>query len=56
MSQQTHTERADLNLMPWHIRAAEYDNLTADCILVAVMDGNEIQTISLHVAEKPIGE
>ncbi len=43
----------EIYVMPWHITAApDEDGLTKDCILVATMNGNEIQTISLHLADQ----
>ena len=50
MADRTHTERADHHLMPWHLQPGE-DGLQKPCILVAKMHGNEILTISLHVAD-----
>lgn len=38
--------------MPWFIGAGD-DGVTKDCILVAVMDGLEMLSISLHVAGEP---
>ena len=49
---QAHTHRDGINLMPWHIPAGD-DGLLRDSILVATMDGNEMLTISLHVAAGP---
>lgn len=54
MQEQTHTLRNGVNVMPWQIEAG--DGLAKRCILVAVMNGNEMQSISLHVAEQPQGE
>ena len=51
MHNQTHTLRDDQHFMPWQITASE--GLKQPCILVATMRGNEIQTISLHVAGPP---
>lgn len=45
-------QRQDVDLMPWYISAGD-DGVTKDCILVAVMDGAEIRSISLHIAGKP---
>ncbi|SFS17732.1 hypothetical protein SAMN05421771_3244 [Granulicella pectinivorans] len=39
-------------VMPWYIAAGD-DGLHKDCIMVAVMNGPEIQTISLHLAALP---
>jgi hypothetical protein len=52
MDQPTYTEQEELQVMPWHFRAedAEFGN---DCILVATMIGDEMQTISLHVVNLP---
>ena len=51
MQKKTHTLRNDLHFMPWQIAASE--GIKQPCILVATMRGNEIQTISLHVAGPP---
>ena len=51
MDERTYTERRDVNLMPWQIEAA--DGLTQACILVATMKGNEMLSVSLHVASNP---
>ncbi len=48
------TQRDDQHVMPWHI-AAGNDGLLRDAILVATMDGEEMLTISLHVATTPAG-
>lgn len=47
------TQRDDQHCMPWHIAAGD-DGLLRDAILVAKMDGEEMLTISLHVATAPI--
>lgn len=49
----TYSQHDGFNLMPWHIKAGE-DGLLRDSILVATMNGNEILTISLHVASVPL--
>ena len=54
MQNKTHTMRNDLHFMPWQIPASE--GLKQPCILVATMRGNEIQTISLHVAGPAAGD
>ncbi len=54
MQNKTHTLRNDLHFMPWQIAASE--GLKQPCILVATMRGNEIQTVSLHVAGPPPGD
>ena len=41
-----------VDVMPWYITAGA-DGLQKDAILVAVMDGNEMVSISLHVAHQP---
>lgn len=46
------TQRDDPHFMPWHIPAGD-DGLLRDAILVAKMDGEEMLTISLHVATSP---
>ena len=43
-----------VDVMPWYI-AAGNDGLQKDAILVAVMDGKEIVSISLHVAHQGAG-
>ena len=50
-SQQSGTRKQEVEIMPWFISAAD-DGLKKDCIMVAMMSGSEIQSISLHVAEK----
>ena len=45
------TRKSDIEVMPWFITAAN-DGLKKDCIMVAVMNGREIHSISLHIAEK----
>ena len=50
MQDRTHTERSDDHLMPWHLEPSD-DGLSKPCILVARMNGNEMLTISLHVAD-----
>jgi hypothetical protein len=50
---QAQPQRNEIYVMPWHITAApDDDGLTKDCILVATMNGTEIQTISLHLADQ----
>ena len=49
MQERTHTTREDINLMPWQIEAG--DALQQPCILVATMNGNEMLSVSLHVAQ-----
>jgi hypothetical protein len=50
---ESQARKDDINVMPWHIQASpEEDGLTRDCVLVAVMNGNEMQTVSLHLAWK----
>ena len=51
MQERTHTIRRGINLMPWQIEPK--DGLDQPCILVAVMNGNEMQSVSLHVAPQP---
>ena len=46
------TQRDDQHVMPWHIAAGQ-DGLLRDAILVATMDGEQMLTISLHVATVP---
>ena len=50
-SQQSGIRKQEVEIMPWFISAAD-DGLKKDCIMVAMMCGSEIQSISLHVAEK----
>jgi hypothetical protein len=51
MQERTYTVRQDVHLMPWQIEPSE--GLSKTCILVATMNGNEMQAISLHVADPP---
>ena len=51
MGSQQGTRKTEIEVMPWFISAAD-DGLKKDCIMVAMMQGTEIQSISLHVAEK----
>ena len=46
------TQRDDRHFMPWLIPAID-DEPLKDCVLVATMHGNEMQSISLHVAFSP---
>ena len=46
------TQRDDQHVMPWHIAPGD-DGLLRDAILVATMNGQEMLTISLHVATTP---
>ena len=48
MSENTYTRQNDATLMTWQILPG--DGLSKTCILIATMDGSEIQTISLHLA------
>ena len=50
MPERTHTIRQGINLMPWKIDPD--DGLNQTCILVAVMNGSEMQSVSLHVADR----
>ena len=52
MDQSTNVEGAGTYVMPWHFKAedAEYGR---DCVLIATMRGNEMQTISLHTGHLP---
>ena len=54
MQEQPHTVWSGVHIMPWQIEAG--DGLAKRCILVAVMNGGEMQSVSLHVAEQPKGE
>ena len=47
--------RHELAVMPWYISAGD-DGLRKDCIMVAVMNGPEIESISLHLAAQPEAE
>jgi hypothetical protein len=51
MQRPTYTLREDINLLPWQIEAG--DMLQQPCILIATMNGNEMLSISLHVAQQP---
>lgn len=46
------TIRSDRHMMPWVIPAVDHGPVK-DCVLVARMDGNEMLSISLHVASAP---
>jgi hypothetical protein len=50
--QATTNSKQELAVMPWYITAGD-DGLRKDCIMVAVMNGPEIQSISLHLAMMP---
>jgi hypothetical protein len=52
MEQHTFLERDELYVMPWHFRAEDAESGN-DCILVATMLGDEMQTVSLHVVNLP---
>jgi hypothetical protein len=43
----THIERAETYVIPWHFKAQDPEN-GRDCVLIATMLGDEMQTISLH--------
>ena len=43
------TLRSDRHLMPWLVKSVPHGP-TKDCVLVATMDGNEMLSVSLHVA------
>lgn len=45
-------KQQEMQVMPWFIPAGD-DGLKLDCIMVAVMDGDEIRSISLHLAGAP---
>ncbi len=49
------TQEIKVDVMPWYIPAGN-DGLQKDAILVAVMDGKEMVSISLHVAHHCAGE
>ena len=49
------TVRSDRHVMPWLIPAVKHGP-SKDCVLVASMEGNEMLTISLHVADAPASE
>lgn len=49
MGERIHTERRDRHAMPWPIAPGD-DGLAVPCILVAGMLGDEMLTVSLHVA------
>ena len=49
------TIRSDRHVMPWVI-AAVNEQPMKDCVLVASMDGNEMLSISLHVASDPAAD
>ncbi len=47
MDKPTHIERAETYVIPWHFKAQDPEN-GRDCVLIATMLGDEMQTISLH--------
>ena len=49
---ETSLREESVDVMPWYITAGP-DGLQKDAILVAVMEGNEMVSISLHVAHQP---
>jgi hypothetical protein len=52
MDQSTHAERAEAYVIPWHFKA-EDPTYGRDCVLIATMVGDEMQTISLHAGHLP---
>jgi hypothetical protein len=40
------------HVMPWHFKAEDAEN-GRDCVLIATMLGDEMQTISLHAGHLP---
>jgi len=53
MPEQTSSNaKQELSVMPWFIPAGD-DGLGKDCIMVAIMNGPDIQSISLHLAARP---
>ena len=52
MEEPMQTEADQFHLMPWHF-SPENTAVGKDCMLIATMLGNEIQTISLHVGTLP---
>ena len=40
------------HVMPWHFKAEDAER-GRDCVLIATMLGDEMQTISLHVGHLP---
>lgn len=40
--------KGQTNLLPWLIKAGD-DGITKDCVLVAKMSGNDMQSVSLYV-------
>lgn len=51
MPEQTNA-KPELAIKPWYVAAGD-DGLHKDCIMVAVMNGNDLQSISLHLAAQP---
>jgi hypothetical protein len=49
---ETGLREESVDVMPWYITAGA-DGLQKDAILVAVMDGDQMVSISLHVAHQP---
>ena len=52
MDQPIQTELDMLYVMPWHFKP-ENEEYGMDCILLATMQGDEMQTISLHAVHLP---
>lgn len=52
MDQPTHAERAETYVIPWHFKAEDPES-GRDCVLIATMIGDEMQTISLHAGHLP---
>ena len=44
----------ELDVVPWLVKAN--DEIHDDCILIAVMQGSEMVSVSLHVAVEPKNE
>jgi hypothetical protein len=51
MNQQADGHKEDAGVIQWCIAVGD-DGLSVDCILVALLDGQEMQSVSLHVQPK----
>ena len=52
MDQPVHAERTEAYVIPWHFKAEDAEN-GRDCVLIATVIGDEMQTISLHAGHLP---
>ncbi|RXH57466.1 hypothetical protein [Granulicella sibirica] len=54
MDQPTHAEQAQAYVIPWHFKAENAQH-GRDCVLIATIVGDEMQTVSLHAGHLPDG-